>query len=228
MKEHAIELLRRAVGNPRAQFHPGQWEAMAELMRQWYRVLHEGKTLHQYVDRCEDRPRYVVRLSAIADKPDWLKAATHYKLVFRSIANSMNERSVIAACIAGAVFDNSALSERAIESRRSCDSLGSMAIVNSFTADWSLCVKSRVSVSLFLLNAIPIAPFAHLRSFLGHAALRLICNHAGYAALRQEQLACEWRETRPPHCWPVLHAEEFELNPPPAASGNQRGRRRRQ
>ena len=254
----------------------------------------------------------------IADRPGLLNAARYYRLAFRSIANSTNERSVIAAYIAGAVFGHSALPERAMESRRSCDSLGFMAIVNSFTADWNLRVKSRVNISLFLLNAIPIAPFAHLRSFLGHAALRLTCNHAGYAALWQEQLGCEWRETRPLHCWPVLpddhsrqdvraaidaavahvygltrsqyehvlstfshrsypdapalclarfdeyavigaaaftrkydpywdiplveslpqpvielpgveaHAEEFALNPPPAASGNRRGRRRRQ
>ena len=39
MKERALELLRRAVGDPRAQFRPGQWEAIQALVEGRKRLL---------------------------------------------------------------------------------------------------------------------------------------------------------------------------------------------
>lgn len=39
MRERALELLRRAVGDPRAQFRPGQWEAIQALVERRERLL---------------------------------------------------------------------------------------------------------------------------------------------------------------------------------------------
>ena len=39
MRERALELLRQAVGNPRAQFHPSQWEAIEALVEGRKRLL---------------------------------------------------------------------------------------------------------------------------------------------------------------------------------------------
>ncbi len=39
MRDRALELLRRAVGNPRAQFRPGQWEAIQALVEGRERLL---------------------------------------------------------------------------------------------------------------------------------------------------------------------------------------------
>jgi ATP-dependent DNA helicase RecQ len=39
VRDRALELLRRAVGNPRAQFHPGQWEAIQALVEGRERLL---------------------------------------------------------------------------------------------------------------------------------------------------------------------------------------------
>jgi len=61
--------------------------------------LHEGKTFHQYTDRWKTEPRYAIRLDAMGDKPRWLRASTHYRLVFREISRSTDERTMIAAII---------------------------------------------------------------------------------------------------------------------------------
>ena len=79
-----------------------------------------------------------------------------------------------------------------------------LAVANSFSADWAARLRIAATVNLFLLNATPIPETSEVATLLAHSALRLTCNHAGYAALWQEQLGCEWREVRPLHCWPVL------------------------
>lgn len=68
-------------------------ETAAELRARGYLPLHEGKTFHQFDDRWEVPPRYLVALTALTDKPGWLRAARHYRLAFRAIASSTNERT---------------------------------------------------------------------------------------------------------------------------------------
>lgn len=183
---------------------PRDPEAASELLERGYLGLHEGKTFHQYTDRWEDRPRYVVSLAKIANRPDWASAARYYRLAFRAIARSNDERTAMLAVIPPAMFGNSAPCDREPWDRRNSTVLLIAALTNTFAADWSLRIKAAANVNLFLLNAARLAPSAGIEALLTHAALRLTCNHAGYAALWQEQLGCEWRESQPLHCWPVL------------------------
>ena len=71
-------------------------------------MLHEGKTFHQYTDIWDTKPRYSVASTAIN-----CDAARHYRLVFRDIARSNDERTMI-ACIAppGTVFGHTATVEK--------------------------------------------------------------------------------------------------------------------
>ena len=39
MRERALQLLRQAVGSPRARFHLGQWEAIEALVERRERLL---------------------------------------------------------------------------------------------------------------------------------------------------------------------------------------------
>jgi len=48
----------------------------------------------------------------------------------------------------------------------------------------------------------------HGERFLSHAALRLTCNHVGYASLWTEQVGDEWCEPTPKHTWPVLAGDD--------------------
>jgi hypothetical protein len=187
--------------------------AVSERLRaQGYLPLHEGKTFHQYTDRWEDPPRYVVALSAVVEKTAWLEAAGHYRLAFRDIASSTNERTGI-FCIAppGVLFGNTAPCERNPADRASATTLEILALLDSYPFDWILRQKNAAHVNLFILDGCPVPPSAleaPRAGFLAHAALRLTCNHAGYAPLWHEQLGDLWRESSPRETWPVLGGDD--------------------
>ena len=147
--------------------------------------LHEGKTFHQYTDRWKTAPRYAIRHDAMRDKPGWTRAAEHYRLVFREIARSTDERTMIAAVIPpGHVFGHKGTCEKTPWERPDATALVLCAVFNSFVFDW--CARARIaaSVSLFMLNACPAPALSKAAAgFLARGALRLSYRHAGYDAL---------------------------------------------
>ena len=152
--------------------------------------LHEGKTFHQYTDRWKTGQRYAIRLDAMTDKPGWLLASAHYRLAFREISRSTDERTMIAAIIPpGHLFGHKGTCEKTPSQRPNAAALVLCAIFNSFALDWCVRRKIAASVSLFMLNGCPAPALSQpARCFLAHGALRLSCRHAGYASLWREQL----------------------------------------
>lgn len=62
---------------------------------------------------------------------------------------------------------------------------------------------------LFFLLATPTPNLpSRTTRFLAHCALRLSCNHAGYAPLWREQVGGAWREERAPFDWPALAGDD--------------------
>lgn len=181
------------------------------LLARGYLPLHEGKTFHQYTDRWEERPRYLVAAAAVAGRAGWARAARHYRLSFRAVASSTNERTAIMALLPpGVVFGNSSPCEREPDGRPHSSALLLLACVNSFVFDWCVRQRSAANINLFILDGCPVPTAAlspPLAGFLIHAALRLTCTHEGYAPLFHEQLGSAWREAAPPFTWPVLRAE---------------------
>ncbi|NUQ74893.1 MAG: N-6 DNA methylase [Polyangiaceae bacterium] len=194
------------------QEDPRDPNVATDLRRLGYVPLHEGKTFHQYTDRWEDRPRYLVELAKIADKPSWFKPAQHFRLAFRDIASATNERTGIFCMLPpGVVCGNKAPCEREPFSRPSWTSLAFLAMVNTYGFDFILRLKVQATVNLFILDGCPVPPSAFERpvaAFLAHSALRLTCNHEGYAPLWKEQLGDAWREPMPIHSWPVLAGDD--------------------
>lgn len=189
---------------------PREPELAARLVREGWLVLHEGKTFHQYDDRWADRPRYLVHTDALADKPAWREAARYYRLAFRDIASSTNERTGIFCVLpAPVVFGNTAPCEREPDKRPIASAFIVMALADSHSFDWNLRQKSAAHVNLFILNGCPLPELtAPTSSFLSHSALRLTCNHAGYVPLWREQLGELWREPTPPFTWRVLAGDD--------------------
>ncbi|HEY4042263.1 MAG TPA: DNA methyltransferase [Rhodopila sp.] len=147
-------------------------------------VLHEGKTFHQYTDSRDTKPRYSVASDAIHSG-----VHRHYRLVFRDIARSNDERTMI-ACIAppGTAFGHTATVEKTPWARSVSDALTLCAVFNSFPFDWLVRQKAATHLSLYLLRALPFPRLSEAETrFLGHAALRLSCNHAGYNCLWEDQ-----------------------------------------
>jgi hypothetical protein len=165
-------------------------------------IVHEGKTFHQYTDIWDTEPRYSVARDAL--KPSVADAGRHYRLVFRDIARSNDERTMI-ACIAppGVVFGHTATVEKAPWSRPNADALALCALFNSFPFDWLVRLKAATHLSLYILDAVPVPRFRTAAyGFLTHAALSLSCNHAAYAGL--------WREYVP---GPMRRDGDTDLRP---------------
>lgn len=175
-----------------------------------YLPLHEGKTFHQYTDRWSE-PRYAIPLSNLEDKSHWKRPAQFYRLAFRAIARSTDERTSIFMLIPpGYCFGHSAPSERTPWSRRNINALIAMSVCNSFPFDWNLRQKASANVSLFILNSCPVPgekQLAKITSLLVHSALRLSCKHKEYHSLWKEQLGEDWKESGNKYTWPVLHQE---------------------
>lgn len=145
-------------------------------------VVHEGKTIHQYTDAWTSKPRYSVASEAL--KPTVAEAAKHSRLVFRDIARSNDERTMIACIVQpGAVFGHTATVEKAPWARDIMDSLTLCALFNSFPFDWLVRQKAATHLSLYLLNGLPVPDFtARERAFLSSAALRISCGRCDYDA----------------------------------------------
>ena len=182
------------------------------LLSEGYLVLHEGKTFWHYDDQWGDPPRYLVALEQIADKRVWLDAARYYRLAFRDIAGSTNERtSVFTVLPAGVVCGNTAPVERKPGGRSSAAPLYLASICNTYVFDWAVRVKSASHLNLFILDGCPIPSGGCLLSAKGllvHATLRLTCNHVGYEPLWREQLGETWREPKPSFTWPALEGDD--------------------
>lgn len=181
-----------------------------QLQALGYLPLHEGKTFHQYQDHWEAPPRYLVSLNEVANKTNWLDSAQFFRLAFRAIASSTNERTGILAIIPpGFLFGNSSPCERNPRGRENVSILILLSVANSFSFDWNLRNRASANVNLFILNGCPVPKLTtQVETFLSHAALRLTCNHVGYAPLWHEQLADSWGEPTKPQTWPVLATED--------------------
>lgn len=193
---------------------PREPDVTLHLRARGYLPLHEGKTFHQYTDCWEDRPRYLVHIERIFDKPAWLEAVRYYRLSFREIASSTNERTGVFSLLpAGILCGHKAPCERDPAQRPSWKSLLLLAQGCTFVFDFILRLKVQVSVSSFILESCPL-PRLHddARRFLAHAALRLTCNHGGYAPLWREQLGDAWHEPTPAFTWPALGGHDARLH----------------
>jgi len=100
-------------------------------------VLHEGKTFHQFTDYWDTPPRYAVAAEALRSKPAVAEAARYYRLAFRDIARSNDERTMI-ACMAPpeVVFGHTATVEKTPWSRANADALVLCALFNTCSFDW--------------------------------------------------------------------------------------------
>jgi hypothetical protein len=156
-------------------------------------TVHEGKTFHQYSDAWDTKPRYSAQPANVP--PVVAAAARFYRLAFRDIARSNDERTMIAFIAPpGCVFGHTATVEKIPGGRANSDALVLCALFNSFSFDWLVRQKAATHLSLYILDGLPVPGFDALqRQFLAHAAVRLSGIHAGYEALGREQVG-RWDE----------------------------------
>lgn len=176
-----------------------------ELIQSGVLPWHEGKTVQQFTDRWGDRPAYCVPLRNMSDKLGRLNAARYYRLGFRKVARSTDDRTAIFTVIPpGFITSDSLLIESHPERRPNTHALSVCGLANSFTFDWLLRQAVSANVTFNYLDPQPIPDLSPIMHFLAHVALRLLCNHEGYAPLWRDQLDRSWREPSSLFSWPVL------------------------
>jgi hypothetical protein len=185
-------------------------ENRQKLLQQGLFYLSEGKTFHQFDETWGDRPRYCVPLDQLEGNPLWLHEGRFYRCAFRAIASSTNERTSIFCMLSpGTVSGNSVGVERHPHKVPRATLLWLQAITNSHSFDWCLRLMTSANVNLFIMNGAPVIADRKVDAFLVHCALRLTCNHAGYAPLWKEQLGDAWQEVgNKPLTWPVLAGDD--------------------
>ncbi|MFN8441784.1 MAG: hypothetical protein U0175_13480 [Caldilineaceae bacterium] len=168
--------------------------------------LCEGKTFHQFDEMWGERPNYVVPLEELQGNALWTTNSTFFRLAFRAIASSTNERTSIFCLLSpGTVACNSVAIERSPELTARSKPLTLLAICNSYVFDWCLRLMVGANINLFIMDNTPIPLLLECaRTFCLHCAVRLLSVHIGYAPLWKEQLGDIWRELTPPFTWPVL------------------------
>jgi len=169
-------------------------------------VLREGKSFFHFNDTWAGVPRYLVPVDAMSDKAGLLARARGYQLAVRAVAASTNERTVVPVVVPpGGVFGHSAFVD--VGESANAFRLRLLGLLSTFPLDWCLRQFVGSNVSLFYLKNAP-TPRRLPWPCVAHAALRLTCNHAGYAPLWSEQLGDAWREATPNHTWPVLDGDD--------------------
>jgi hypothetical protein len=171
-------------------------------------LLHEGKTIHQFSDGWGERPLFCVPLANLRDKRNRLEASRFFRLGFRTVASSTNERSAIFTMVPpGCMASHSFVIESSPDARPYSSPLLLAALANTFPFDWLLRLAVSANITYNFLDPQPVPDFAPIQEFLAHAALRLVCNHAGYEPLWRDQLGNCWRECKTGPSWPVLEGE---------------------
>ena len=176
---HSFRLVSTIVGS-----------GMRDLQRVGYLPLHEGKTIHQFSDRRETVPRYVVSTQSLARKPQTAESVRYFRAACRDIAGATNERTVIATILPPGVLCGHTISvERKPARRPNAAALTLVAMMNSFAFDWLVRQKAAAHVSLYILAELPVPALSpDADRFLAHGCLRLCCNHRGFSPLWREQL----------------------------------------
>ena len=157
---------------------PGRWFCM------------KARRSISITDRWETPPRYSVAPEALRSKPTVAEAARYFRVAFRDIARSNDERTMIAfVAPPGVVFGHTATVEKSPWSRSNADALVMCALFNSFTFDWLVRQKAATHLSLYMLEGLPVPGFTKAaQQFLAHSVLRLSCNDGDFASLWREQL----------------------------------------
>lgn len=188
---------------------PRNPDVASRLLKQGYMVLNEGKTFWHYDDSWQEIPSYCIGLDKIHNRINIMKPACYFRLAYRRIASSTNERTIIFCLFpCGTLFAESAPVERNPYLVKRKEVLKLLAVANTFTFDWTARIRTGANINQFILYSCPFPTITKVGTFLTHSALRLTCNHWGYKPLWHEQLSDAWREPTPSFTWPVLESDD--------------------
>lgn len=182
----------------------------ASLHRARVLLVCKGEHFHQFDPLWGEAPTVGTTCDSMKGKENRVEAARFFRLAFRQQASSTNERTVISFLAPpNILFFHSALPEKVPMARPSWAPLATIALANCYSFDWLTRQLVAANVTFNFLDTVPVPDLtSEIRSLLSHSALRLTCNHSGYAPLWHEQVGDAWRESTPPFTWPVLEGDD--------------------
>ena len=131
-------------------------ETLSKLVASGYLVLCMGRTFRQYDDHWSESPRYLLRLSNLADKAEWVRNAAFFRLTHRVIAGPGDENvSIWTLLPPGYIGNDKAPTERTPKNRRTATALWCLGVANSTLYDWLLAQRVRATVNGFIRDALP-------------------------------------------------------------------------
>lgn len=156
--------------------------------------LYEGKMIHQFT-AYHGQPQYWVREDKGRERlgtkfGHWIDG---FRLAFRAIASTTNERTLITTILPPMNFSGHSLFAGKADSDAA--QLYFTAVFNSFCLDWLARFKGGANVTLFLVHQLPLP-----RLTAGHpvfdalvrSAAKLTCTTAAYAALWEQVTGAGW------------------------------------
>jgi Alw26I/Eco31I/Esp3I family type II restriction m6 adenine DNA methyltransferase len=162
--------------------------------------LYEGKMIHQFTHRYalpkywldEKEARQALLKRGEVDKGQILDYQT-YRLGFRSVSSSTNERSLISSLIPKSVFCGNSLSISEYEQNNFRENEGFkffiVTILNSFLIDWMLRQKVSQNLNFFYIYQLPIPRLKegdkYFQEIVENAA-KLICTTEEFEQLAKE------------------------------------------
>ncbi|WP_396336468.1 Eco57I restriction-modification methylase domain-containing protein [Fischerella sp. JS2] len=164
--------------------------------------LYEGKMIHQFTHQFAE-PRYWVdeqeARKALLGRNESDKGQKFdyqfYRLAFRSVASSTNERSLIASIIPKSVFCGNSLlislrfSEDNQISLNNLEMLFSAAVFNSYVIDYYLRQKVTTNLNMFFVYQLPVPRLTEADRYfcdIVQRAAKLICTTPEFDELAQE------------------------------------------
>jgi len=161
--------------------------------------LYEGKMIHQFTHLWDDsKPKYWIdetegRKALLGKKEDSGQKLDYqcYRLAYRAIASSTNERALIATILPRNIFCPHSMNlESVIESTISQETRFLLtALFNSFILDWLLRQKVSANLSMFYIYQLPIPRLGIKDKWFKEIVERasgLICTTDEFEELRKE------------------------------------------
>ncbi len=162
--------------------------------------LYEGKMIHQFTHRYalpkywldEKEARQALLKRGEVDKGQILDYQT-YRLGFRSVSSSTNERSLISSLIPKSVFCGHSLFISEYKQNNFQDNqafkIFILTVLNSFLIDWMLRQKVSANISMFYIYQLPIPRLKegdkYFQEIVENAA-KLICTTEEFEQLAKE------------------------------------------
>jgi hypothetical protein len=163
--------------------------------------LFEGKMIHQY-DHAYDEPRYWLDRKEVEDHlGDSAWQGTRYRLGYREIAASTNERTflstILPPCYHGHKLPTAIPfhKEYAPQGLRSEDALWLTALSCSFVVDFLLRKKVTTSISFFYVYSLPVPRVVdkdYIKPIVARCA-RLSCTTSNVMGLWQAVIISDWQ-----------------------------------